>query len=404
MEVAYLTILNNLPLNTSSDKTIHNTSAFSHKVINILKSIQTIILLSLTILICAIILIFPEYSSNGVKKGLFFCSDILIPSLFPFMVISSFIVKSNLSVKIGKFMNPITKFLFHLPGCTGPTILLGLIGGYPTSARGIKSLFDKGDINDSQAERMLYFSIGAGPGFVISFIGSKLLNNSKCGIIILISQVIASIFIGILTGLFCKNDFRTNKNCNDNKEKVKLSCAFINSCSEACYGLINLCSLVVVFSVLILILDSTSISEEISDIFLNIGLPKSSANSILPIFLEVTSGCVSAANQKAPIELISFALGWAGLCVHFQIFSSLQGIKFSIIKFMSFRFIHGLLASLLTHILLKIIPIEIEVISNTTKQLSYSTYSDYASCIALILLSVFFVLSINPEVSKINIL
>lgn len=383
----------------SKEKSANHINTFSYKVVKIFKTIQTIILLSLTILICAIILIFPEYGSNGVKKGLLFCSDILIPSLFPFMVISNFIVKSNISLKIGKLMQFLTKTLFRLPGCTGPTILLGLIGGYPTSAIGIKSLFDKGEISESQANRMLYFSVGAGPGFVISFVGSKLLNNSKLGVIILASQIIASIFIGVLTSLFCRYDFKIdiNKNYIDNKEKVKLSNAFINSCSDACYGLINLCSLVVVFSVLILILDSTGVSKKIADIFLNIRIPNSYVSSFLPIFLEVTSGCISVANQNAPLEYISFALGWAGLCVHFQIFSSLQDMKISNIKFICFRFIHGLFASLITHILLRIIPIEIEVVSNTTKHLIYSTYSDYTSCIALILLSIFFVLSIKPS-------
>ena len=86
------------------------------------------------------------------------------------MVISSFIVKSNLSLKIGKLMSPLTKFLFNLPGYIGPTIILGLIGGYPTSARGVKSLFEKKIITDSDAERIMLFSVGAGPAFVVSII------------------------------------------------------------------------------------------------------------------------------------------------------------------------------------------------------------------------------------------
>ena len=91
----------NIPLEPTYNK-------FSKKFSAAIKSIQTIVLIALTIIISTIILVFPEYSSNGVKKGLTFCSNILIPSLFPFMVISGFIVKSNLSLKLGKIMSPIT--------------------------------------------------------------------------------------------------------------------------------------------------------------------------------------------------------------------------------------------------------------------------------------------------------
>lgn len=386
---------NNTFLTYSKNK---NINIFLKKAFSILKSLQIIALIFLIIFISTIILVFPEYSSNGVKTGLTFCSNILIPSLFPFMVISGFIVKSNLALKLGKIMNPVTKFLFHLPGCTGPTILLGLIGGYPTSARGIKSLFEQKLIDNSQAERMLYFSVCAGPAFVISVVGTNFLKSSKAGIIILTSQIISSITLGIITGFLGTNSQTHKNNTHTTKVKsTKLSSAFINSCTDACYGLINLCSLVVIFSVAILILNSVGFSKEISNIFINIGLPYNTSNSLLPIFLEVTSGCMTATNLNTPLELIAFALGWAGICVQFQILSTVQDINISVLKFMSFRFLHGLLASFFTNIILHIVPIEVEAISNTTKQLNLSTYSDYSSCVALILLSIFFIISIGPK-------
>ena len=105
-------------------------------------------------------------------------------------------------------------------------------------------------------------------------------------------------------------------------------------------------------------------------IFINIGLPYNTSNSLLPIFLEVTSGCMTATNLNTPLELIAFALGWAGICVQFQILSTVQDINISVLKFMSFRFLHGLLASFFTNIILHIVPVEVEAISNTTKQLN----------------------------------
>ena len=129
--------------------------------------------ITVLLLICMgiyFILIFPQFSSLGVKIGLNFCFETLIPSLFPFMVLSSFIIKSQISISIGKFIDPFTKLLFKLPGCAGSTFLLGLIGGYPTGAKGVKTLLDQNQISKSIANHMAMFTFGAGPAFIINVI------------------------------------------------------------------------------------------------------------------------------------------------------------------------------------------------------------------------------------------
>ena len=105
--------------------------------------IKNLILFSFIAFLCSIIIIMPQASASGVITGLKFCSEILIPSLFPFMVLSSLIIKTGLSEKTGEFFSPIIKNLFHLPSCTAATIILSLIGGYPTGAIGVNELYRK---------------------------------------------------------------------------------------------------------------------------------------------------------------------------------------------------------------------------------------------------------------------
>ena len=94
--------------------------------------IKNMILFSFIAFLCSIIIILPQASASGVITGLRFCSEILVPSLFPFMVLSSLIVKTGISEKLGKVFSPAVKNIFHLPSCTAATIILSLIGGYPT--------------------------------------------------------------------------------------------------------------------------------------------------------------------------------------------------------------------------------------------------------------------------------
>ena len=80
--------------------------------------------------------------TNGALQGLLYCGNILIPSLFPFMVLSSFAVKSGLSEFAGRILAPLTKKIFHTDGCAGAIILLGLVGGFPIGAKRVVTLYE----------------------------------------------------------------------------------------------------------------------------------------------------------------------------------------------------------------------------------------------------------------------
>ena len=135
------------------------------------------------IIACALgILLFPNDVRNGASNGISYCLYTLVPSLFPFMVLSSFIIHSGISKFIGKLLQPVIQFLFYLPGSAGSVIIMSMIGGYPVGARGCMSLLEQGAITQKQAQRMLYFCVNAGPAFIISVVGSTLLQNALMGL------------------------------------------------------------------------------------------------------------------------------------------------------------------------------------------------------------------------------
>ena len=61
-----------------------------------LKLTKKIFPVFITISICAWIMIHPEISSESIKQGIKCCINILIPSLFPFMFMATFIVQSQI--------------------------------------------------------------------------------------------------------------------------------------------------------------------------------------------------------------------------------------------------------------------------------------------------------------------
>ena len=78
----------------------------------------TAALLSLAIVIvCIMLLIFSKECADGAFSGIEMCINVLIPSLFPFMAVSSFTVKSGISDFLGKPFGKIMKSIFGLSPC-----------------------------------------------------------------------------------------------------------------------------------------------------------------------------------------------------------------------------------------------------------------------------------------------
>lgn len=362
-----------------------------------MKKAKIILVLIIVIGIFGLIIFYPKASCYGVKNGIDFCFMVLIPSLFPFMIISSFIVKSGISDTMGKVGGGATKILFKLPGNTFATVIISLIGGYPTGARGIRSLVDNGSITQKQAEFMLLFCVGAGPGFVINAVGCNMFNDFNIGVILFLSQVLSSLILGVICSVFYRksfiNDVKTiNTNIKKN-ENISISKALITSVSESITSIMNMCGFVVLFSCLISVLEAGGIIEFIASILLKTFIPNSISYSIIPSLLEVTTGCKVSVGNKAPIEFIAFMLGFSGICVHFQIFSMIS-ISFSKIKFILARLAHGVMAALNSYILLHIFPISRPVYFSTSQIIKKQEVSlNMIGVFSLILMSIVFLLS-----------
>lgn len=333
----------------------------------------------------------PSIYSVGIKAGFSFCIQVLIPSLFPFMFLSSFMVKSGISDSIGKIFSPLTKILFYLPGCCAPAIILGLTGGYPAGAKYIKSLLDEKSINKEQANRMLCFNIGAGPAFIISAVGEILFKNKQIGIIIFCSEIIFSLLIGMFLG-FCarisKKEIYEYKEQKFQACKKDFSSALNEACNDSVNCTINMCSPVILFYALIYIINSFKPEKFISFI-----VSENATKLLIPLLLEVNSCCSLIAREFFSPALAAFAIGWGGLCVHLQIASVLESKKnFNFLKFMLFRLIQGLGASGLVYLITNKMHFSSQVMQQSGSDFMMPALSTtFQGSFALILVCIYFI-------------
>ena len=300
---------------------------------------------------CAGLLIYSENCSDGILKGLEFCLKILVPSLFPFMAISSFVIKSGIAVSLGKPFKGIVNKLFGLNANFAPILLLSMIGGYPVGARGIYQLYKQNLASKAEAERAVMFAVCAGPGFLINFVGLSLYHKKTLGLILLASQIISMIIIGVFLNIFSKNRDIFNSDTELKHSSVSISNALVDSATESSKGILAICIFVVLFSSFIGMLDNL-----IADgIFKN----------LIYISLEVCSA-VNLLSSDYPFEFLAFAVGFGGFCVHFQIFSAIGDLSINKLSFFCIRIIQGVITALLSHLGIKFLIRNIEVFSTST--------------------------------------
>ncbi len=303
-------------------------SAAASKAVTILKVLAVSLL-------CAGVLICSSDCARGVAAGTGFCLKVLVPSLFPFMALSSFIVNSGLANTLGRPFGKFTRAVFGLSHTFAPIILLSMTGGYPVGAKTISTLYKNGLASKEECERAAMFAVCAGPGFLVNFVGISLYGSRIIGFILLFSQMLSVVLIGIFLRAVCKSKIVDTTSKKIYQKPMPLSNAIVQSVIDSSKCMLAICAFVVLFSAFTELLSSFIYDDFTKDFLL--------------VILEVCSA-VNRLSSDKPLELIAFATGFGGICVHFQIFSALGELKINKLSFFCIRIIQGVITALLTHI------------------------------------------------------
>lgn len=323
----------------------------------------------------AALLVWPQAAAGGVSRGLSICSGVIIPSLFPFLVLAGFLVRSGISAAIGRRLEGLTRALFGLPGCCAPGILIGFIGGYPTGGMAVGELVESGQITEEEGRRMLRFCVNGGPAFIISAVGAGMMGSVRFGVVLFTAHLLASLLMGIGGGIGARHRRGEPPACKKRAcpvaQKSSPATAFVDSVNAACRSLLYMCGFVVLFAALLALLDVSGATAAFTRFltlpFALAGADTAALSALLPCLLEVSCGCVEAsgAGAAAPL-LLGAALGWGGLSVHCQLAASLRGQRLMGRGFFAFRLLHALLGGLLTALLLRFVPIPVTVWQSST--------------------------------------
>lgn len=93
----------------------------------------------------------------------------MLPTLFPFMIISSILVTYQLIPLFVLGIKPFLYPFFKLPDAGYYCIVIGFLCGFPMGAKNIAQVYQKGQLTKAQAEALLGFCNNIGPVYFLSF-------------------------------------------------------------------------------------------------------------------------------------------------------------------------------------------------------------------------------------------
>lgn len=317
-----------------------------------------------TILLCIFticLVLFSKTNLVAAKNGLILWATAVVPSLFPFFVATEMLSYTNVVSYLGKWLTPIMKPIFGVPGEAAFAFIMGLISGYPVGAKIVSNFVNQQIITYEEAERLLAFTNNSGPLFIIGTVGITLFGNTSIGILLFVTHVLACISVGIALNIFTKyqrksTSLATNiKNTKPSNYNSSISFSSLgeilgNSIKNATSTIFLIGGFVVIFSVIISILNHSHILPSNK-------LLEASISGIV----ELTNGVSLVSNihfKSISINIIlcAFLLGFGGISVLLQVVSIVSKNKISIKKYIYGKLLQGIFAAFYTFIALEFIP------------------------------------------------
>ena len=295
-------------------------------------------------------------SSSSIMETVSFSFNVwrnnIFPSLFPFFVLSEFLINYGFIELVSELFKPIMNKLFKVKGVGAFVFIMSLISGFPSNSKYVRELYKNGLINEHEGTKLLTFTHFSNPLFILGTISILFLNNKEVGLLILICHYLGNIIIGIMFRNYYvsvkENSKVSIKNAllNMHKRRVSNNKSFGEVMSSALMNGIN--TLLLIFGVVTLFLVITTIIAN------NISL-SSYFQSILNGIVEMTQGLKYVSLLDIPLKikgtLSVLFISFGGISVHIQLISILSDTKIKYFPFFVARVIHACLSSLMFYFL-----------------------------------------------------
>lgn len=162
-------------------------------------------LLALIILYC---LFFPLKTAQSVSAGLALWYRAILPTLLPFCIFSSIIIRSGVYDNFFDKLAPVFQRIYPVRSPLIYPLIAGFLFGFPLGSKICADLYTSGKITSKEAELVSCISNNFGPAFLYNYVIAALFSNSIPAAMVYCACYLPPILLGRI--LLSRSAFQAN--------------------------------------------------------------------------------------------------------------------------------------------------------------------------------------------------
>lgn len=293
-------------------------------------------------IVAGAIIIYPERYISCCLEGFLMWAECVLPSLFPFMVITLLAVKSGFAEKASLPLKKVTG-IFNLPPAAAVCFLISACSGYPAGARCLLEFYENGSLDENDCKKLSLLCSTSGPLFIIGSIGVRMLDDKSAGWKILLAHFVSIISIALIFALFSKRRQKREFRRTPKKGNLLYDSFYSAVVSVAVAG-----GFIAFFSVSARILSDFNFLIVFEKLF-RLFTDGKSANALSIGLVEATVGCrnLSSAASKLKLPFCGFLITFGGASIIAQQLAYLTKAGVKPLHFIGVKLLQGVLCLLI---------------------------------------------------------
>lgn len=279
---------------------------------------------------CIFMVLFPSVALYSTQKGISLWASSVLPALLPFFICANFL---NYMGAV-RLLRP-SLFPFFM----------SVLSGYPMGAKIIGDMYQRKQISQVEAKRLISFCSTSGPAFMLGAVGVGMLGSTRAGILIATAHYLGAIANGILYACFFPKERIAAPQTPAKKQDL------LDLFTEAIISAFQ--SLAIILAYMVLFMFLTDLLH-LGGAFSWIESP--ALKALAKGFFEMTVGC-GALSECAGLSLSwkcilsAMVLSWGGLSIIGQSMSMLAGTGVRLPYFLLTKLTHSLFAAIIAFLL-----------------------------------------------------
>jgi hypothetical protein len=337
-----------------------------------------------TLILAAVMVINAENTVSSLSNSISYCLGTVIPSLFGFTAVSTFLIKIKGYRIIFKPLHFLLGRILKLDEEGFAILILSITGGYPVGA---KLLSESGRRDAADLLPFCY----CGSAMFISAVAGSVLSSYKTGFIVYLSNALACVTFVILTGksrIYPHNPQARETNSENPRQPMYV--ILTESVLTTAKAMLNVCAMIIAFSLIIETLNYFGVNS-----------------AVLMSILEITN-VRNIGNIPFLIPVTAFLFSFGGACVVLQVAALVSG-KIPLRKFVLYRIPVGLVGAFYACILTEVFAGKETAVMSSAAPFTFSEARNPVAGVMLVVMSLILTVfsmsgsKANPEQKQKNL-